>query len=181
MAFTIDYDRPILTISQVREWQKDMVRYADAIEKIQKASADTARKLDAAKIIMGELPDYQDDADESLRPPGNDEITATQDATSMVLHAIAAMGGTPRPGEIRDHLVKHNGSSGAELAGKAYFYTLLMRLTRTGRLIKEGDGYRLPSSSPQGEAGGVAPPADLLTSHSTDTRTDPIGTEVGGI
>ena len=82
---------------------------------------------------------------------------------------------------IRYWIAKNNPAVDAKLnASPAYFYTVLVRHTRAGRLAKRSRGYRLPQNSPKGETGGMAPPASL-TSPLDRKRIAPSDAEAGGI
>ncbi|MEO8715004.1 MAG: hypothetical protein ABI369_08320 [Acetobacteraceae bacterium] len=153
-------DQPLLTYSQVREWQSRITEIAEQVGALQAESVTVARKLEAAKIIIGDLPG--DKTDIAPQVSMSFAERASDPLPEVVLKAVDALGGAPKPGEIRRWITDHETAGAAQAATKPYFYTVLMRYARTGRLIKDGGGYRLPASSPQGEAGGVAPPASSI-------------------
>ena len=93
--------------------------------------------------------------------PADGQVEAVEQLTSFqdyVVTAIEAMGGVPRPVEIRTW-IRENGPTPAirMQADKPYFYCVLMRQAKNGRLVKVGEGYRLPARSAQAEAGGWSP------------------------
>ena len=81
-----------------------------------------------------------------------------QDAADLVVATIKSIGGQARPATIKERLAQApTGSYASKLAQGPYFYTVLMRLTRAERLVKEDGLYRLPTSSAQAETGVGAP------------------------
>lgn len=177
-------DRPVLTYSQVREWQRRFAEIPLHIAALQTESLDIGRKLEAAKVIMGDIPN--DKVAISEKASFTEALTGSPQQSDdpfpeIVLKAVDAIKGAPKPAEIKRWVIKHGAASAAETAAKPYFYTVLMRHARTGRLIKEGDGYRLPSSSPQGEAGEGGSPADSVTSPLETSAPLAAAAEAGGI
>jgi hypothetical protein len=177
-------DRPVLTYSQVREWQRRIAEIPLHIAALQAESVEIGRKLEAAKVIMGG--DLSNDrvevAEQASFAVFADPSEQRDDPfPDTVLKAVGTLSGAPKPAEIKQWIVEHGTESAAKAAAKPYFYTVLMRHARTGRLIKEGDGYRLPSSSPEGEAGGGDPrPAQSLNPLETSAPL-PAAAEAGGI
>ena len=156
--------------------------------------------LGAAKAFIALLPDDEQvslEAQAALDAESADvvEAPAGQVAESMdnsvgapeenisgyVLAAVEAVGGSPKAPAIRQWIAKNNPAIETKLlANPAYLYTVLTRHVVAGRLAKRGKRYRLPSSSPKGEAGGVAPPADSVTSPSTTCGPSQAAPEAGG-
>ena len=163
-AMYINHDKPLLTAlrSEVRKRQLRLTEISASVQSLQQEAANLSRWLEAAKVIMGELPDG--DEEQPLSRDGTALLTldtaSEQSFSDLVLRAVRAMGGAPKPADIKQWVLTNvDVPSVKEAVGKQYFYTVLMRHARKGQLIKEGAGYRLPHGSPQGEAGGVAPPA----------------------
>jgi len=156
-------DRPVLTYSQIREWQHRVGELAVQVMALQEESATLVRKLDAARIIMGELPSDEignaarmsmaEMLSDKEREPGD------QSLSDIVLEAVDALPGAHKPGQIKQWIIEHGSADVAQKATQPYFYTVLMRHARTGLLIKDGKGYRRPASSPKGEAGEGGSPA----------------------
>jgi len=159
-------DRPVLTYSQVREWQHRVGEIAVQVMALQEESATLIRKLDAARVIMGDLPsDEAGNAAQMSRAeilPVKERELGDQSLSDEVLKAVDALPGSPKPGQIKQWIIERGLGDIAEKAAQPYFYTVLMRHARTGRLIKDGDGYRRPASSPKGEAGEGGSPADSV-------------------
>ncbi len=158
-------DRPVLTYSQLREWQRRIAEIAVQAAALQAESLMLGHKLDAAKVIIGgDLPldDEAELATQASVPEELDKDETGDPFPEVVLKAVAALGGAPKPSDIKQWITKYGTGAAPHKATQAYFYTVLMRHARAGRLIKEGDRYRLPTSSPEGETGGWAPPADSI-------------------
>ena len=148
-------DRPVLRFSDVRAWQNRAVEIAETMRSLHDEATQISRKLDAVRIIMGELPtDDAAPADmESSRQDAEDSAAA-ESFPETVIHAVRAIGGAPEPRIIRRWISENASTPKArERADTQYFYTCLMRHAASGRLIKVGDGYGLPTSSPEGEPG----------------------------
>ena len=161
---TVLYDKPILTMAQVREWQARSAEIAVAMRAMNEEMAGLARKLEAAKILIGELPEMEIAVSTELPPAERGETepdqTHAESLSDAALDAVAALGNVPRPDAIKKWIVESRPAHRERLASSPnYFYTVLIRHVQKGRLIREGNGYRLPTSSPQGEAGAVAAPA----------------------
>jgi hypothetical protein len=163
-------DEPILTRTQVRAWQDRLDEISAYLMALHDEAAVLTRKLDAAKVLMEDMPpshigilknlDANADDEES-----SDSQTRREDQLSnVVIRAVTAIPGSPKPSEIKNWILCHSNSpqETLEKAKQPYFYTVLMRHTQKGRLFKDGDGYRLPPSSPEGENRGVTPPANSL-------------------
>ncbi len=157
-------DAPILTRTQVRAWQDRLDEISAYLMALHDEAAVLTRKLDAAKVLLEEIPvshigilkNLKSDADEDP----NESLTRREDQLSnVVIRAVTALPGSAKPSEIKQWIFDHlaGPQDTIEKAKQPSFYTVLMRHAQKGRLIKEGDGYRLPTSSAQAEAGGVAP------------------------
>jgi hypothetical protein len=171
-------DDPILTWAQVLTWQARQREIGGAIRTLQDEAEGISRKLDAVRVILGDLPSYPGAVTDSDHPfPGQNDRPSSEPAVDEVLDrlqsetfseavaiAVGRIGGAPRPNEIRTWLREHGATEAMRAqADKPYFYSVLMRHATSGRLIKEGEGYRLRTRSPEGDTGGVAPPDDSLS------------------
>jgi hypothetical protein len=162
-------DQPILMLSQVRAWQARQREIETDIQALQAEAKDIERRLEAVRVLLGSLPDEDDPETQDGVNTGrggqtSEEIHSSASFMDSVLIAVAKLGGLSSPGEIRTWLREHGSTPAIRMqAEKPYFYAVIMRQARAGRLIKVGDRYRLPTSSPQGETGGVWPPADSVT------------------
>lgn len=146
----------LLTISQVKQWQDRIVEIGTIMQELQKELASLTPRVEAAKLFMVDMPESSGETIVEQRSPEPDG----QDAAEIVVATLKSIGGQGRPATIKDRMAQAPADSYAsKLAVSPYFYTVLMRLTRANRLIKEGGRYRLSTSSAQAEAGGVAPPA----------------------
>lgn len=166
-AMHMSDDRPVLTYSQVREWQHRVGEIAVQVMALQEESATLIRKLEAAKVIMGDLPSDEigNAARMSLAATLSDKERQPEDQSlsDAVLKAVDALRGAPKAGQIKQWIIEHGIGEAVEKVTQPYFYTILMRHARTGRLIKDRDGYRYPASSPKGEAGEGGSPAGSVT------------------
>jgi hypothetical protein len=154
-------DKPVLRLSDVRAWQTRAVEIAEAMQSLNEEATQISRKLDAVRVIMGVLPtdDVTPPDMESSGQEAEDDIVA-EPFPDTVIRAVREIGGAPEPSVIRRWIREHGPTTKArERADTQYIYTCLMRHAEGKRLIKVGNGYSLPTSSPKGEAGGVAPPA----------------------
>lgn len=154
-------DRPILTLAPlVREWLARISQIDADLRGMTEERDTLIRKVEAAKVLMGGIPEEEGLSVESaLEEPQKAAQDGHDDSwPSAVLSAVADLGGCPKPALIRRWITKNNPIMAAKLeASPAYFYTVLMRLVRGGRLAKRGKGYRLPTSSPRGETGARDP------------------------
>jgi hypothetical protein len=176
-------DDPILTYAQVRAWQARRNEIDNHIQALQDEHIALSRKLEAVRVIMGDLPTLDGEQGEPKTehaPLDQEDSEGSEPFPETVLLAVGALGGAPIPRMIRRWL-KENGSTAATRAraDAPYFYTTLMRHAAGGRLIKEGEGYRLPTSSPQGEA-GADDPGRLTRLTPNDQRTVRSSAEAGG-
>ena len=116
-------------------------------------SADISRKLEAVKVIMGFFPSDDDISHADTPPPVSESALIISDEAfqDVVIRAVGSIQGAPKAGEIKRWIIDRAGSfpGMAEKANRPYFYTILMRHAQNGRLIKDGDGYRLPIRPPQ--------------------------------
>jgi hypothetical protein len=165
-------DRPLLTLAQVRAWEARIQEIAAAVQALRDEEAQLSRKLEAVHVLVDdlsavdvchiEIAPQQPIQTATERPANEEEDTRKRGAfPDAVIMAISTIGGAPLPKTIRAWL-RENGAT-AFIRGKAdtqYFYTSLMRHAENGRLIKVGDGYRLPTSSAQAET-GVGDPGSL--------------------
>jgi hypothetical protein len=187
-------DKPLLTLAQMQGWQAQADRLAEEIRGKTAELASLTRRIETAKAFVASLPDDEQVSFEATNtsisaPSGDDgcaEIADTQEdsISGGILAAVAALGGAPKPAVIRRWIAKNNVAVDTKLVARpGYLYTALMRHVRAtpARLVKRGKGYRLPASSPKGEAGGVAPPADSVTSPSTTCGPSQAAPEAGGI
>jgi hypothetical protein len=144
-------------VQQLRQWQARSAQIETAMSKLRDEAADIARKLEAAKVLMGGA------AEEEVQT--SDGVAQEEEGVPItVLRAVGTIGGAPKPAQIRDW-IKANVPSAAEKLQRTptYLYTALLRHSQQGRLIKDGEGYRLPTSSARAGTGGVAPPAGSVT------------------
>jgi hypothetical protein len=152
------HDRPILTLTQVRQWERRLTEIEALTTKLSEEATDLTRKLEAARVLMGDVTDGETKAS----PAGNGEgVSPDGGVPASVLRAVEALNGTaPKPADLKNW-IKVNIPSAYEKLQRSptYLYTALLRHVQMGRLVKEGDGYGLPTSSAQAETGGVAPPA----------------------
>lgn len=162
---TVTYDKPILTVSEVREWQTRSVELTASIRSMTSELALLGQKLEAAKIIMGELPSIDapakgTTAEAAHAEQGEEEAAQDDSLPGAALAAVAALGNLPKPDAIKKWIAGSSPALAERLkVSPNYFYTVLIRHVQKGRLIREaGGGYRLPNASPQGDTGGVAHP-----------------------
>ena len=144
----------LLTISQVKQWQDRIAEIGTIMQDLQKELAILTPKVEAAKVFMADMPKSTGEAitDQPLPEPEGRE------AGDLIVATIKSIGGKVRPATIKERLAQTPpGSHAHKLAQGPYFYTVLMRLTRAARLVKEDGLYRLPQSSAQAETGVGAP------------------------
>jgi hypothetical protein len=149
-------DRPLVTTSEVKQWQDRIVEIDTAMHDMQQERISLARKVEAAMVFMEDIPASTSETVIESSPPEPDG----HDAADLIVAAIKSVGGHGRPATIKKRLANQApiGSYASKLAASPYFYTVLMRLTRADRLIKEEGGqYRLPQCSAQAETGAGAP------------------------
>lgn len=130
----------------VQEWQARLASLTTKSWEIQNEMAFLARRLDAAKVIMGDLPVFKPteevhEADEAETPANPSADTLTD----AVLLAVDALGGLPAPADIRTWIARERPALAAQLKSSPnYFYTVLLRHVQKKRLIRDGAGYRRP-------------------------------------
>ena len=147
-------DQPLLTVSQVKQWQDRIAEIGTVMQDLQKELASLTTKVEAAKVFMVDMPESMSETVVE-QPPSE---PSGQDAAGLVVATIKSIGGQARPATIKERLAQApTGSYASKLAQGPYFYTVLMRLTRAERLVKEDGLYRLPTSSAQAETGVGAP------------------------
>jgi hypothetical protein len=156
-----DYDT-LLTITQVRAWERRLAGIADDIKKLASEADDLSRKLHAARIFMPpEIETAEPIAEAKPSEPEPSSKNESEESLSeAVLDAVGQLGGAPKPMQIRRQIAKTNPALGAKLVTSPnYFYTVLVRHVQRRRLTRQGSGYTLPNDSPNGETGAVAAPA----------------------
>jgi len=149
----------VVTTADVYRWKAERETLSLEIQALNAQFSLLARKIEAAAILF---PDLDETAFELRAEP------AAQDAESQgadlprplslseeVALVLASAGRPLAPVEIREALTKRGHS-----LSQNYLYTAIKRGTARGKIQHYGKKYRLPrTSSPQGETGGVAPPA----------------------
>jgi hypothetical protein len=129
-------------IAEARHAHNEALRALDKEESHINGKLDDLRKVLEGEPVNGAPPD-EPKAGAYTRP---DETSDGESFPEAVIGAVKAFRGNPLPNEIRSWLCA-NGSTAAirEQASKPYFYAVLMRHVRKGRLAKVDDGgYRLP-------------------------------------
>jgi hypothetical protein len=145
----------LLTGADVVKWREEEKVCEETIKATQLRLAVIRRRLDAASVFMDVQPDPALESPQVVET--DDDIDSLGDVVGA---AISAIGGAPKPIAIRQWIVKNNPVWRDRLdAHPNYFYTVLARRVKRGKLVRRGQGYRLPSVSPQGETGAVAAPA----------------------
>ena len=166
---------PLLTLEQVMGWRDRVRQIADARRALDDEESDISRKLEAVKVLFGDILAEGSASGPSIVNASISEPDDQADAESflgVVLKAVEALGGSPEPKVIRRWIASNGATPGIrERADKQYFYTCLMRHAGSGKLIKVGDGYALPTSSPQGDTEGLHPSA---------SETEENGKTIGG-
>ena len=156
---------PLLTLEQVMGWRDRVRQIGDVRRALDDEEADLSRKLEAVKVLFGDIPNEETPSEEPAVDAGSPEPDDQADAEpfqDVILKAVGVVGGAPEPKVIRRWIAAHGSTQSIrERADKQYFYTCLMRHAQNGRLVKVGDGYALPTSSPQGETEGLAPSASV--------------------
>jgi hypothetical protein len=157
-------DIPILTRSQVRAWLARKKEIAAEKRALDNEDAILNRKLEAVMVLNDDQPLDNLVDGEVVREPLPADDFSKESFPEAVIDAVKALGGTPRPGEIRAWLCE-NGATIAirDQAAKPYFYAVLMRHAAKNRLVKVGDGYGLP-----------APVRRRRQEFPTDSSEDPI-------
>jgi hypothetical protein len=160
---------PLLTLSQVREWELRKAEIQASIAAQTEEMATLSRKIDAARALMEALsvgegwsdlpPTLGDGPSQEEAEP---QAAPDESISNIVLTAVGAVKAPAKAPAVKNWIVAHHPAVGAKLeANPAYLYTTLTRHVRAGRLTKRGKGYRVVQSSPKGETGGVAPPVPL--------------------
>jgi hypothetical protein len=136
-------NRVLLTADHVREWQRQERLLSERIQKDQQQLADVRRKLEAVALLspdfgLGE-PSFLPQA--TIIPPENSQNEERGALTEAVPRILRACGKPLRPVQMRDALTKE-GFRKDQLGN--YFYTVLLRLSRRGDIVKVGKRYRAP-------------------------------------
>ena len=178
-------NQPLLTLEQVMGWRDRVRQIGDVRRSLDDEESDLSRKLEAVKVLFGDIPTEETPSEEPAIDASSAEPDNQTDAEpfgDVVLKAVGVIGGAPEPKVIR-RWIAANGvtQSIRERADKQYFYTCLMRHAQTGRLVKVGDGYALPTSSPQGETEGLAPSASETAENGKTYGGTEERPEAGGI
>jgi hypothetical protein len=131
-------------MSEARAWQR---RIAEI--RVERMALDAEKKwltgkLDAAKVLIGEIPDA-DVEHVALAPQDFNEEEQGPLLGNAILDAVKELRGSPEPWQIKQWIMANRGIHITGKAAQPYFYTVLSRHARSGRLIKDGDGYCLPS------------------------------------
>lgn len=178
----------LLAGAQVQRWLSRQAEITAAIDALQSEAADIKRKLDAVQVLFGSVPS-EGGSDQTFAYIQNGSMSEThphseesdkQNFSEVIIEAIKALGGVPKPAEIKQWIISHNGGEIAHRAKQQYFYTALSRSVSKERLIKEGDGYRLPTSSAEAETGVATPDPETHSDGKTYGGTEE-RPEAGGI
>ncbi len=177
--------RPLLTLEQVMGWRDRVRQIGDVRRALDDEEADLSRKLEAVKVLFGDIPTEEIPSEEptiDASSPEPDDQTDAEPFGDVVLKAVGVIGGAPEPKVIRRWIASNGATPGIrERADKQYFYTCLMRHASSGKLIKVGDGYALPTSSPQGETEGLTPSASESAENGKTIGGTEERPEAGGI
>lgn len=178
-------DDPILTYAQVKGWQERQAEIARSIQSLQDESNTLSRKLDAVRVIMGELPLLQLASLQSEAETARNDVEEGGQRQTIMLAvklAVRSLGAGATPHNIRTWLRQNAPSEEMRAtADKPYFYTVLNRLTASGQLTKEGDRYRFLTDSPQGDTGGVVPSGDSPSTDKLSVEAGETARKEGGI
>jgi hypothetical protein len=142
MAF--DYDRPLLTMRQVKEWQEEKSRLEMQIAALQQELAAINKKLDAAAALSEEVAAL----DIKTYPPvvhisgnGTGAAQEQEPMTHAVVRIIDMNSQPMKPTAIKKILARE-GYEKKRLNN--YLYTVLHRLLAQGRIRRQGVRYSLP-------------------------------------
>lgn len=146
-------DTPLLTLSQVRDWEARCVELRLLLTKSTEELDLLTLKIDAARKLIDLLPrdmafsPSEQPVETAQATPADEQ--SDESISDVVLSAVVALKGSAKANVVRDWIAKNHPTVSARLdANPAYLYTSLMRHVRGGRLAKRGKSYRIPKLSP---------------------------------
>ncbi len=150
-------NKGVVTAADVHRWRQDQETIAAQVKELSAQYAALGRKLEAAAILF---PDLETTEPFELRTPTSDDQQSSppsegESLGDEIARVLREANRPLAPIEIRAALVKN----GKELS-QNYLYTAIKRAADRQKIKRYGKRYRAPrTSSPQGETGGMAPPA----------------------
>ena len=148
----------LLTASDVMKWRVQERELGEKILKLQQQHSDLQKKLSAAEVFA--LPDAPMDVESQVQPNGHDikepaDSAPTDSAPIAICANLQKTGESLKVRQIRDRLIELG--FGEKIRMQPNFsYSLVYRLSQSGKLLKRGSKYRAPpASATEGEAEAV--------------------------
>src|SRR5205814_5269323 len=133
----------LLTMSQVRAWERRLEELEQAAAALVEERNDVLRRLQAARIFMPAATDIEEAGTAAPEPESPSRSATEENLSEAALEAVRHLDGAPMPMQIRKCIQRLNPALGAKIeASPNYLYTVLLRHVRRGRLIKYGSGYK---------------------------------------
>jgi hypothetical protein len=172
MPATIDKNRVLLTVDDITRWRDEADQLKARISKDQARLGELLRKLEYADFLSRE------GAVDLFPHVAETTVGAAFERAPMTEAVPEILGSRPRPmkpKEIRAALAA-KGFKEEQLGN--YFYTVLMRLTKRGTIIKLGSRYGLPQKL---EAADDTRPSNGSSTASSEHRPTSGGTHSGPV
>lgn len=132
----------ILTMDDVRRWRGERDRLREEIHERMEKLEKVDKYLDAAKLFMEVEEREEAEAEEPSKIVGEAESMA-----DGVLRILQRSNAIMKPKEVKNALMQLDVWANQLERNPNYFYTVLSRLQRRGKIIKTGKRYRAISES----------------------------------
>ena len=140
----VDYEAPLLTLKEVRDWQHDKEKVDAQIASLQKRSAELAKRLEAAAMF---IPPSPPQAVQGLfkrinNGNGRDDTPSLPSFTGAIVEILRESDKTLSRAQLRKALATR-GYPKKQLSN--YMYTALSRLRDQGRITRSRNRYAVPA------------------------------------
>lgn len=144
----------LLTASDLLKWREEDKELDEKIRQLQQRRSDLKRKLDAAEVFADALATGPVSGLLS-QANGHDSEEPSESPAVALCENLRKTGESLKVQQIKARLIELGFGAKIEVQPN-YTYTLVYRLSKSGKLLKRGSRYRAPpDSSPEGETEAV--------------------------
>lgn len=143
----------LLTAGDLLKWREEDKQLDEQIHQLQQWRSEIKRKLDAAEVFAA--PSLAPIESPSPQVNGHDTGESSDSPIALLCASLRKTGESLNVRQIRARLIEL-GFGDKIKAQPNYPYSVVYRLTKSGKLLKRASRYRAPpASSPEGETEAV--------------------------